>query len=206
MRALVQGAIAGYGIAIPVGPIAVLIVERGLRGGLRSSFPAGLGAATADLAYATVAVLLGAVATEALAPVATPLRLLAAVGLVLFAIHGLWASRPARTVETVPAGTREADDASASRTFATVFGLTLLNPVTVTYFAALVVGGTLIGTDPRSRALFVVGAFAASLSWQTMLAVTGAIGRRRLPVRARTITGIVGNLVILALALRMLIG
>lgn len=207
MRALVQGAIAGYGIAIPVGPIAVLIVERGLRSGFRGSFPAGFGAATADLAFATAAVLLGVLAAEVLAPVATPLRLVAAVGLALFAGHGLWTSRRSGSIATVPDDRNAADDdARAARTFATVFGLTLLNPVTVTYFAALVVGGTVIAADPASRALFVAGAFAASLSWQTLLAVTGAVGRHRLPARARTITGVVGNVVILGLAVRMFLG
>ena len=59
-QSLVAGAIAGYGIAIPVGPVAVLIIELGVRRGLRLAAAAGLGAATADGLYALLAVLAGA--------------------------------------------------------------------------------------------------------------------------------------------------
>ena len=57
MTAFFEGALAGYGIAIPVGAIAVLIIEISLRQGFRSGFMAGAGAATADLIYAAVAMI-----------------------------------------------------------------------------------------------------------------------------------------------------
>ncbi len=41
MTPFVEGLIAGYGIAIPVGAIAILIVEMGLRCGFRVGFMAG---------------------------------------------------------------------------------------------------------------------------------------------------------------------
>jgi threonine/homoserine/homoserine lactone efflux protein len=56
MQAFVLGMIAGYGIAIPVGAIAVLIVQVGIRCGFRCAASAGAGAATADLLYALLAV------------------------------------------------------------------------------------------------------------------------------------------------------
>lgn len=40
MRPLVEGILAGFGIAIPVGPIAVLIVDLGVRRGFRPAFAA----------------------------------------------------------------------------------------------------------------------------------------------------------------------
>ena len=51
IAALVAGVVAGYGIAIPVGAIAILIVETGLRRGFRLAAAAGI--------YATVAVVFG---------------------------------------------------------------------------------------------------------------------------------------------------
>jgi hypothetical protein len=45
MEAFITGVVAGYGIAIPVGAIAILIVEVGLKHGFRPAFFAGAGAA-----------------------------------------------------------------------------------------------------------------------------------------------------------------
>jgi hypothetical protein len=47
------------GIAIPVGPIAILIIELGIRRGFSVAFCAGAGAASADLVYVTLAALAG---------------------------------------------------------------------------------------------------------------------------------------------------
>ena len=52
LDAFLNGVVAGYGIAIPVGPIAILILELGLRRGFRIALSAGAGAASADLIYA----------------------------------------------------------------------------------------------------------------------------------------------------------
>ena len=49
--ALLAGIFAGYAIAVPVGVIAVLIIETGMAGGLRRGLAAGAGAATVDLVY-----------------------------------------------------------------------------------------------------------------------------------------------------------
>ena len=70
MNAFWEGLIAGYGIAIPVGAIAVLIVDLALRRGFRLGFAAGAGAASADLLYAGAAVIAGAAFASALRPFA----------------------------------------------------------------------------------------------------------------------------------------
>ena len=57
MRAFVEDVVAGLGIAVPVGAIAVLIVDLGMRQGFARAVPAAMGAASADLTYATIAAL-----------------------------------------------------------------------------------------------------------------------------------------------------
>lgn len=74
IEALLAGVVAGYGIAIPVGAIAVLIVDTGMRCGFRCAAFAGAGAATADLLYAAVAVIGGAAVASTLVGVQTPVR------------------------------------------------------------------------------------------------------------------------------------
>ncbi len=89
MDAFLTGVVAGYGIAIPVGAIAVLIVEVGIRCGFRCAFFAGAGAATADFIYAGLAVIGGAALAGLVSTVDRPLRIVSAVVLVIIAVMGL---------------------------------------------------------------------------------------------------------------------
>jgi arginine exporter protein ArgO len=201
------GAAAGFGIAIPVGAIAILIVETGLRRGFRLAAAAGLGAAGADGIYAFAAAAFGAALAGLLAPYETLLRVLAIVLLVAIALRGLLgASRAQRTPATddgaaMPADVEAAErGGSVLRTFAAFLGLTLLNPVTVTYFAALILGLAGTGVGPAEKAAFVAGAFLASLSWQVLLAAVGAFLHRRLSPGLRVGVIVLGNTIVLLFA------
>jgi arginine exporter protein ArgO len=63
-----------------------------------------------------------------------------------------------------------------------------------------------VSGDLASRAAFVVGAFLASLSWQEVLALAGAMLHGRLTPRSQRITAIVSSFIILALAARIALG
>ena len=202
MRALLEGILAGLGIAVPVGPIAVLLVDLSTRRGFAHALPAALGVASADLTYAAVAAVVGLAVADAVESFVGPLRALSVVALLAIVV--------ARTRELVRTGRRGAEtsvervDPSPARTYVTFLGLTWLNPVTITYFAALILGlqdDALVG--PGAKALFVAGAFVASASWQVVLVAAGAVLHHRLPARAQLVTGVIGNLVILAFAARL---
>jgi arginine exporter protein ArgO len=207
ITSFLAGAAAGFGIAIPVGAIAILIVETGLRRGFRLAAAAGLGAAGADGIYAFAAAAFGAALAGLLAPYETPLRVLAIVLLVAIALRGLLgASRAQRTPATddgaaMPADVEAAErGGSVLRTFGAFLGLTLLNPVTVTYFAALILGLAGTGVGPAEKAAFVAGAFLASLSWQVLLAAVGAFLHRRLSPGLRVGVIVLGNTIVLLFA------
>jgi arginine exporter protein ArgO len=206
--ALLAGIVAGYGIAIPVGAIAILIVETGLQRGFRLAAAAGTGAAVADGIYATVAVVFGAALAVALAPFETALRILAVVLLVAIAMRGLLGLRRSSVnaadgeASVMPAGVEAVEQGgSARRTSATFLGLTLLNPITVTYFAALILGLKGAGVGPVEKGAFVAGAFVASLSWQLLLAAVGAFLHRRLSPGLRAGVIVLGNAIVLLFAL-----
>lgn len=194
VQAFLAGAIAGYAIAIPVGAIGILIIDTGMRRGFRHGFAAGAGAATADLVYAALAVLAGTAVAALLAPIQVWLRVVAVAALAWIGIRGLAASlRSTRTIA-------EAGGGSPVATWLRFLGLTILNPATIIYFAALILGLGDYGAGPAERTAFVVGAGVASLSWQTVLAVLGAVGHRRLPHRVQEGISIAGNLLILGFA------
>ena len=54
---ILKGMIIGFSIAAPVGPIGVLCIRRTLAEGRAYGFASGLGAATADAFYGTLAAL-----------------------------------------------------------------------------------------------------------------------------------------------------
>ena len=199
LSAFLIGAAAGYAIAIPVGPIAVLIVRTGLRRGFRVAAAAGAGTATVDLIYAVAAVLLGAAIVPALGPVVVPLRLAAAAVLIGLAARGLLQLRARRVaVETD-------DTRSAVRTYLLFLGLTLLNPATVAYFVTLAVGLPEIAQDAGSRIAFALGAALSSLSWQTVLAAIGAALHTRLTPRMELATKLLSSAILVGFALKIVV-
>lgn len=201
LEAALAGAVAGYAIAIPVGAIAILILHTGIQHGLRPALTAGAGAATADGIYATAAVTLGFAAAGLVEPIEMPLRVVAGVMLIGFAVYGLATLRSSR--DSTGVGRALAAHRSYRRTYLSLLALTLLNPITVAYFAALVVGLPFLGGPPE-RAAFVIAVFLASLSWQSLLALVGT-GLGRGPAhRLRTPSIVVGNVTILLLALAVL--
>jgi arginine exporter protein ArgO len=205
--ALVSGLLAGYGVAIPVGAIAVLIIGLSARTSLRVGTGAALGVATADGIYAAVAVIAGTAIAGLIRPVATPMRIVAAVVLLLIAARtAVTAWRhyrdPARRVSTPALRT-------APRAFAGLLGLTLLNPTTVIYFSALVLGqkSSGVASGAVASAVFVLAALAASASWQLVLAAGGsALGHTLAQDRGRLVTALVSAVVITVLAIRTLVG
>lgn len=196
--AFVAGAVAGLAVAIPFGPIAILIVETALRRGWTVGVAAGLGAATIDGLYALIAVFAGALLAGVIAPVAVPLRIVSAGVLIAIALRSLLALRRGLGAGERPLG------GSRRRTYLTVLGLTAINPTTLIYFSALVLGLPAIGGSAPTRISFAAGAILASAAWQTLIASVGALLHRRLPDRARLWTGVVGDLIVLALAANIL--
>lgn len=219
LDALVAGVLAGYAIAIPVGAIAALLITLGAQHGARVAAGGALGAATVDGLYATVAVTAGAVIAPLIATVEEPLRWISVAVLVVL---GVMLARPAFQRRTAPVAAATLDDPAPAddatdarptprvrtttfrRLFVTVGALTLVNPVTVVYFAALVGSSTLaVDAGAAERLVFVVAAFAASLSWQLLLTTAGSLVGRVLtgPTGAR-VTALVGGALVIALAVR----
>ncbi|MGV9556860.1 LysE family transporter [Streptomyces sp. NPDC003401] len=204
--ALVAGLVAGYGIAVPVGAVGTYLVSLTARTSLRTGASAALGVATADGLYALLATLGGSALAAALRPVLGPLRWASALVLLALAVRGAaTAVRHHRArrlvVRTAPA------PSGPARAWLGMLGLTLLNPATVVYFAALVLGtGAADAVRPAERAVFVLAAFAASASWQLLLAGSGALlGRALTGHRGRLLTALGSSAVMTALALRSVI-
>lgn len=223
LEALIAGVVAGYAIAIPVGAIAALLITLGAQHGARIAAGGALGAATVDGIYATVAVTAGAVIAPVIAQIEEPLRwisiaVLIALGVVIVlpALRRAPAPVPAHVPDDGQSAPGVAPATEPSRTagttfrrlFVTVGALTLVNPVTVVYFAALVGSSTLaVDASVAERVVFVLAAFAASLSWQLVLTTAGSlVGRALTGPKGARVTALVGGALVIALAVRAAVG
>ncbi|MFJ1807291.1 MULTISPECIES: LysE/ArgO family amino acid transporter [unclassified Streptomyces] len=201
---LVAGLVAGYGIAVPVGAVATYLVSLTARTSLRIGVCAALGVAVADGIYALVATVGGSAVAAVLRPVLTPLRWASALVLLVLAARGAVAA--VRQYRAHRLSTRSAPaPPNPGRAFLSLLGITLLNPTTVVYFAALVLGsGTTDSVRPLEQGVFVLAAFLASASWQVSLAAGGALlGRAPTGHRGRLVTALVSSAVMTVLAVRM---
>ena len=202
MDAFLSGVIAGYGIAIPVGAIAILIVQTGIKCGFKCALSAGAGAATVDALYAALAVLGGAALARTIEGIGDPLQIASGIVLIAIALYGLRSAR--KPIENN--GFEQPSNAELVATFARFFGLTLINPMTVVYFAAVVIGlGVAADLTPRDGAVFVAGAFFASMSWQGLIAAIGGFAGARMTPRIQRVAIVAGNLLILGLAAAILL-
>ncbi|MEU6267741.1 LysE family transporter [Saccharopolyspora shandongensis] len=208
IAALVAGLLAGYGIAIPVGAVATYLVALTARTSLKIGACAALGVATADGTYALIAAIGGSALAQALQPIMLPLRWLSGLVLIALAVRG-GAAAIGQYREYSAAGRIDAagEPVSPARAYLGLWGITMLNPTTVIYFAALVLGSqTTSVSDHLEQAVFVLAAFAASASWQLLLAGGGALlGRVLTGRRGRLITAMLSSTLITVLALRLLI-
>ncbi len=204
LEAAIAGAVAGYAIAIPVGAIAVLIIQTGIRYGFAHGAAAAAGAATADGLYATLASLAGLGVTQLIGPLVMPLRVVGGLLLVAIGARGLLALRSPRATTGDEIGADETRQRPRRHTYLSLFALTALNPATIIYFAALTVGLPFLG-GVGERLAFSGAAFVASLTWQVGLAGFGTALSRGRGARLRQPTVILGNAVVLVLGILILL-
>ncbi|MFD0971019.1 LysE family transporter [Plantactinospora endophytica] len=204
--ALVAGLLAGYGVAVPVGAIAILVLGLTARTSIRVGAAAALGVATADGLYAAVAVLGGAALAGLIEPVAEPLRWIAVGILLLLAGTGAWGAVRHRA-DPGRAASTDRSLGTPIRAYAGLLALTLLNPMTILYFAALVLGRRAAADWPASgEVVFVAAAFAASASWQLLVASGGSlVGRVLSGRRGRLGTALASSTLIAVLAVHVLL-
>ena len=205
--AALAGLLAGYGIAMPVGAVATYLVALTARTSLRIGACAALGVATADGLYALIAQLGGSALSHTIQPVLLPLRWTSAVVLLALAARGgVTAVAQYRNGEA-SAPARQPAPMSPARAYVRLCAVTMLNPLTVIYFAALVLGAQgKVAPSHLQQVAFVTAAFLASASWQLLLALGGALlGRILTGHRGRVITALSSSILIALLAVRLVI-
>jgi threonine/homoserine/homoserine lactone efflux protein len=155
-----------------------------------------------------IAVPVGAVAVMIIAISArTSWRTGAAAGLGVATVDGGYALVAVLAGTAVANALAPVEDALTAVSVVVLLGIAVLtlviNPATVPYFAAIVLGGSVDIDGPAEGSVFVAAAFLASASWQVFVASVGAgMGTWISGPRGRRTTGVLAALVIAAWALR----
>ena len=200
--ALLAGSVAGLALAAPLGAIGMLLLQEGITRGLRRGLPAAAAVATVDVAYCTVAVAAGALAAPIVNGWSPWPQLLGGVAVVALGVHGLLQGLRAKP----SAGERPAGRSGPSRQRYLLFlGLTAINPATLVYFAAILTGLAEFTESGSTAVAFIVGVGVASFGWQALLVALGARLRRRTGPAFRKRSAIVGNGLVVAFGVALII-
>ncbi len=200
------GFAAGLALAIPVGPMAILLISTSIERGWRHGALGALAMASVDGLYAVAVYWLGSAIAGILAQWRTQLGMAGA--LILLALAGQLLLRNLRLLRSgsEPAAS-QVGSGSGRKTFAKFVLATVVNPPTALYFLAIAptvssfVAETGQGAQVLAGAVFAVGVFAGSVIWQQALAAGGGSLRRITGVRARAILGLIGGTAMIGLAL-----
>jgi threonine/homoserine/homoserine lactone efflux protein len=195
------GFAAGLALAIPLGPIGIMMINAAIERGWRHGAAAALGAASVDATYALVTFVVGSAVAVLLASAATALSLFGAAVLLFLGLQILVKNiRLLASNDGAPASSKAGS--SPLKTFGIFVAAVAINPPTAIYFLSIApsVGALAAGATLLGAAVFATGAFVGSVIWGQTLAVIGVGLRGVTTNRVRAYLGILGGLLIVALA------
>lgn len=179
---LITGIMVGFLVAAPVGPGAVLCIQRTLLDGRLVGYATGVGAALADTVFGALTIFFVALVQSFLTehrPTVQLISSLVLIGLGLRTILG----RPNR--EARPARAAAIDHLTLLQSFGSAFLVTIVNPITIlafiSIFAAIRVSATVEGL--LASWIIVLGVLAGALGWWWLLASIAAVLRQRFTER-----------------------
>lgn len=177
---LFRGMGIGISIAAPVGPITLLLIRRTLVAGRVMGLISGLGVATADGLYGSIAAFGLTVVSSILIGLSSWLRLLGGLFLIYLGIKTLLAK---------PANQEDLARSTASGligAYTSMLLLTLTNPLTILAFAGVIAGIGIgdLGSNPLSTGLLALGVFCGSVLWQSGISLASGLFRSHMTARS----------------------
>lgn len=193
-----RGLALGFSIAAPIGPIGILCIQRTLNKGQLQGFASGLGAATADAAYGSVAAFGLKAITGHLITQSEWLRITGAIFLGYLGVK-IFLTRSAELSQVTPTG-------GWSLAYASTFVLTLTNPMTILAFAAIFAGLGLAETTQSYAAagVLVLGVFTGSALWWLLLSSGATLFRHKFDAQRLTWINRGAGVIIIVLGLLIL--
>jgi len=173
----IRGLVIGFTIAAAVGPITLLVIRRTIDHGGIYGFASGMGVATADATY-------GGIAAFGLTALTTLLvanhLVLGLVGGAVIVILGV------RTIRSHPGGpARDTERPGLPGAFASIYALTMTNPLTIVLYAGVFAGiGLAAGSSFVDAAVLTLAVWLGSTLWWVVLCTVVAWLRGRVSTTA----------------------
>ncbi|MCR8849828.1 LysE family transporter [Rossellomorea sp. SC111] len=162
---LLKSFILGFSVSAPVGPIGLLCIQRVLSRGVTAGFLTGLGAATANIIYSSIAAFGFTVASAFMLEQQFYLKIIGMIFLVYLGIK-TFHKKP-------PQDSARVKGESSFQLFASTLLLMITNPVTIVNFAAMFAG---LGFSGESSSLqmavsLILGVFMGAVTWWLLLSI-----------------------------------
>ena len=172
----IRGLLIGLSIAATVGPMSILCIQRTLNRGQLYGSVSGLGIATADGVYGSIAAFGLTLITNFLIQEQIWIRLIGGLFLMYLGIKTILSKPPEK------AAVLNAKTNSYLGAYTSTFLLTLTNPLTILSFAAIFAG---IGVGSASKSFFsaiavVLGVFSGSTLWWIILTSSISLLRKKM--------------------------
>ena len=174
---LLRGLVLGFSVAAPVGVIGVLVIRRTISDGRLTGLVSGLGAATADAIYGSIAGFGLTFISSKLIAAGTWIRLGGGLFLVYLGFRAFFKEAVSTRSDESPGASRSS---GMARAFGSTLLLTLSNPVPIVAFLGIMAGagiGEAVGNYWLAVTL-VSGIFIGSMIWWLILSTAVGYLRR----------------------------
>lgn len=198
---IIEGITIGLCTSIPVGPIAILIIQRTLQKGRMHGFTSGLGAATSDTFYALLAIVGLSVVLSFIEENKLIIQIAGSAIMVIFGVY-IFFQNPAKNIEK-----SKTDKSSYWQEYLTAFFLTLSNPLMIFLYIGLFAQYNFISSESHfiEIAIGICSVFLGAALWWFLLTLLASIFRKRFNIRGLWILNKATGILISVLALVALI-
>lgn len=163
---LVKGVLIGFVASIPLGPVGVICVQRTLCKSRRSGFVSGLGAATADTFFATIAAFFLSIVMGVVQRYIDILKVIGGIAVIIVGVS-IFLRNPVVQIRR-----NRANKGSLWSDYLSVFLITLTNPAFILMFIALFASFGIsndVGMPYAQGGLLIGGVLAGASLWWFVL-------------------------------------
>ena len=171
---LLQGLIIGFSVAMPIGPIGILCIRRTLLQGRLIGIITGLGVATADAIYGSIAAFGLSFISTFLINNQVILKLIGGLFLLFLGIKILFSKNSLEDYSKIK-------KTNFITSYTSALFLTLTNPITILLFASIFSWWSIVIDDNSNKEAYMLisGIFTGSLIWFTLLSSVVGILRSK---------------------------
>jgi threonine/homoserine/homoserine lactone efflux protein len=176
----IKGIIIGVSVSAPLGPVALLCVQKTLNKGAITGFVSGMGASAADTIYAIIAAFGATFITNFVDTQQFLLRVTGGLLLIIFGIR-IYLTNTIKQVRK-----QKIKKASSIGDFLSVFFVTISNPITILFFGAVFTGLGLVSPDSLTFSSFFLigGVFTGTILWWFLLSTVISLFRHKIRLRS----------------------